>query len=291
MSERDEFLARAGALLERVEAMLAPPAPRCSPLDVPAVRWRRRGAAAGFEPILHAASVDVGDLLCIDRQRADLDRNTRQFLAGLPANHALLWGPRGTGKSSLVKALFNAHRNAGLRLVEVQRDVLGDLQDICDALAELDGRFLVFCDDLSFEESDPGWRPLKALLDGFAGGPPANVIIYATSNRRHLIPETMQENRDSRIVDGELHLSEGIEEKLALSERFGIWLSFHPFNQEQYLAIVGHWLRRLGAQHAEDERTTVAALQWALQRGSRSGRSAWQFACDWAGGGRLEQRP
>ena len=208
-------------------------------------------------------------------------RNTRQFLKGLPANNALLWGPRGTGKSSLVKALLNEFANDGLKLIEVERQDLTDLPDIVEYLEGNDGRFVVFCDDLSFDEQDSTYRALKVVLDGSVLSTPDNLIIYATSNRRHLVPERLRDNLDATPIDGEIHQSEAVEEKISLSERFGLWLSFHPFNQTDYLTIVAHWLNDLGV--ADDEAARHAALQWAMLHGSRSGRSAYQFAKDWAG--------
>ena len=207
----------------------------------------------------------------------------RQFVNGLPANHALLWGPRGTGKSSLIKAIFNNYRDQGLKLIEIDRDHLQVLPLICDVLYDSPGRYLIFCDDLSFEAGDPGYKAVKVVMDGSISQTPENVLIQATSNRRHLMPEYMSENRESRLVDGELHLNEGIEEKLALSERFGLWLAFHPFNQQQYLQIVDYWLDKLGVRITDTVPVHKAALQWALEHGSRSGRSANLFARDRAG--------
>lgn len=250
----------------------------------PVLHWRAGGAWRGFYAATLLTGTQLADLQCIDRQKQLLDRNTRQFLSGLPANHALLWGPRGTGKSSLVRALLNHYQGQGLRLVEVAQENLADLQDICAALATATGRFLLFCDDLSFAADDDRYRALKSIVDGSASGLPDNVLIYATSNRRHLIPEYMQENLDSRIQEGELHLSEATEEKLSLSERFGVWVAFHPFTQDQYVEIVRYWVRQLApTPDSADESMERAALQWALERGSRSGRSAWQFARDWTG--------
>ncbi len=283
MHEPDQFLTRAGTVLDRVKQLLSSAASVSVPAG-PVLHWRAGGARRG----LHAATLPTGtrlaDLQCIERQKQLLDGNTRQFLSGLPANHALLWGPRGTGKSSLVRALLNHYQGQGLRLVEVAQENLADLQEICPALAAATGRFLLFCDDLSFAADDDRYRALKSIVDGSASGLPDNVLIYATSNRRHLIPEYMQENLDSRIQDGELHHGEAVEEKLSLSERFGVWVAFHPFTQDQYLEIVSYWVRQL-APPADfpDESMERAALQWALERGSRSGRSAWQFARDWTG--------
>jgi len=276
-------LTRSGTLFDRLKELVSPTVPVSVPAG-PVLHWRAGGARRGFHAATLPVLTQLTDLRCIDRQIQLLDRNTRQFLSGLPANHALLWGPRGTGKSSLVRALLNQYQGQGLRLVEVAQENLADLQDICSALATTPGKFLLFCDDLSFAADDDRYRALKSIVDGSASGLPDNVLIYATSNRRHLIPEYMQENLDSRIQDGELHLSEAVEEKLSLSERFGMWVAFHPFTQEQYLEIVSYWVRQLApALNAMDESTDRAALQWALERGSRSGRSAWQFARDWSG--------
>ena len=249
----------------------------------PLLRWRGSGAAVRLEPVHHSREISLEDLLCIERQKQALQTNTEQFLNDFPANNVLLWGPRGTGKSSLVKAVFNAYRELGLRLVEVARDDLTDLHDICDELGRLAGKFIIFCDDLSFDVSDPGYKTLKVLLDGSVSDIPENMLIYATSNRRHLLPEYRSENLETRNIDGEIHHGEALEEQLSLSERFGIWLSFHPFNQEQYLQIAFHWLGQTGVTIGAPEQVRQAALQWALEKGTRSGRSAAQFARDWAG--------
>jgi uncharacterized protein len=215
-----------------------------------------------------------------------LERNTRQFLKGLPANNALLWGSRGTGKSSLLRALLTRYAPEGLRIVQVEAHELVSLPDIVEPLRERPERFIIFADDLSFEADDPGYKALKAALDGALEGTPENVLIYATSNRRHLMPERMVDNLEARRVDDEIHPGEAVEEKISLSERFGLWVSFHPFNQDQYLEVVSHWLRRLGATPSAESR--AEALRYALLRGSRSGRVAWQFARDWAGRQGLE---
>ena len=253
------------------------------PATAQALRWRGRDRRPDFE-IIHAPSpIELDDLQCIERQKAALDRNTRQFMRGLPCNNALLWGPRGTGKSSLIKALFNAHATAGLGLIEVAPAHLDELHEIAARIGRGPRRFIIFCDDLSFERDDGKLKALKAALDGSARSLPDNLVIYATSNRRHLVPEFMQENLQSSIEEGELRMSEALEEKLSLSERFGLCLAFHSFNQEQYLSIVNHWLGRFGAPPADPVEVENAALQWALERGTRSGRSASQFARDWAG--------
>lgn len=287
MSELEDFLKRAHTLLDRLEILLPAAGPGVSADSASAFRWRRRGEQWALEEARHPGSITLADLQCIDTQKALIERNTRQFLRGLPANNVLLAGPRGTGKSSLIKALFNAYRNDGLKLVDIGRDDLADLRDACTAVAGSDGRFIIYCDDLSFESGDAAYKSFKSAIDGSTGAMPENVVVYATSNRRHLIPEYMTENLDSKVVEGELHLSEALEEKLSLSERFGLWLTFEPFDQEQYLAIVDHWLGRFGATEGQRSDATHDALQWALERGSRSGRSAWQFACDWTGRQRL----
>lgn len=288
MGKADKFFSRAEALIERLERLL--PEGRTDDLeDAVAWRWRRRGNGGGrLEAIRRFNRVSLADLLHIERQKEALVRNTRQFLAGLPANNALLWGPRGTGKSSLVKAILNEFADEGLRLVEVDRLDLVDLPDIVDRLHDTRGRYVIYCDDLSFDEHDATYRALKTVLDGSVLETPENLVIYATSNRRHLLPEHQSDNQGAHIVDGELHHAEAVEEKISLSERFGLWLSFHPLSQERYLDIAQHWLNALGAG-ADDDEARAAALQWALLHGSRSGRAAHQFARDWAGQRALEK--
>ena len=248
-----------------------------------ACRWRRLGQIGYLQPVRHSHPLRLADLQRIDRQKAALDLNIRQFLAGRSCNHVLLWGSRGTGKSSLIKALLNEYADRGLRLIEVDKHDLLDLPDIVEPLFDRPERFLLYCDDLSFEANDPSYKALKAMLDGSISAAPDNVLLCATSNRRHLLPEYQRENEDARLVEGELHHGEAVEEKISLSERFGLWLSFHPFSQDDYLAIVACWLERLAWSVGLDESARQAALQWALQRGSRSGRVAWQFARDWVG--------
>jgi predicted AAA+ superfamily ATPase len=287
MPQSRGLLARACAAASRLVRGFRPAA---GTTDAAAYRWRAVDGRWTLEPVHDVSRVLLDDLKCIDRQKSEVVRNTRQFLAGLPANNVLLWGPRGTGKSSLVRAVFNAYRDEGLGLVEVPRDRLQDLPDICRQLEGSPRRYIVYCDDLSFEADDIGFKALKSILDGSVSAAPENVLVYATSNRRHLMPEYMSENLASRVVDGELHLSDTAEEKLSLSERFGLRLAFHPFTQDQFLEIVDHWLARLGAPVPDREAAHRAALQWALDQGSRSGRVAWQFARDWAGRQALEAR-
>jgi predicted AAA+ superfamily ATPase len=281
------LLARIESLLARLEPLLPPP-PTPSDWSAPAYRWRMRsylGAQRGrLEPVARLARIDAADLRHIDRQKEALLANTEQFVSGLPANNALLTGARGTGKSSLVRACLLAFADRGLRLIEVDKRELVDLPDIAACVAERRERFILFCDDLSFAEGEVGYKALKAALDGSLAAAGDNVLIYATSNRRHLMPEFMRENLDSRYQDdGEIHPAESVEEKVSLSERFGLWLSFQPFRQDDYLDIAGHWLRRFGLSETQVAEARAAALQFALQRGSRSGRVALQFARDHAG--------
>ncbi len=287
MSQLDRLLQRAERLLDRVEPLL-PPAQAEPDWDAAiAFHWRRRLGVGFLDQVPEPHAVDMAALRNVDRQKALLERNTRQFIAGLPANNALLWGSRGTGKSSLIKALLHGHANDGLRLVEMDKADLVDLPDLARLLRGRPERFIVFCDDLSFEADDPSYKALKAMLDGSVSVAPDNVLIYATSNRRHLMPEYLTENEEARNVDGEIHHGEAVEEKISLSERFGLWVSFHPFDQDAYLTIVQSWLERFGIRDAlEDVRED--ALRFALERGSRSGRVAWQFARDWAGRRGLE---
>lgn len=278
----EDFLRRALPLLERLEAVL-PPAASEPDWSQHAFRWRPGQHGGQLLAVTRPHRVTLDDLLCLDAQKAEMQRNTAAFVAGRPANNALLWGARGTGKSTLVKAVFNAHAEQGLRLIEVDKAHLVDLPDIVERLHDRPERFLVYCDDLSFEADDPSYKALKAVLEGSIAAPPDNVLIYATSNRRHLLPEFHSDNAQARMVDGELHQGDAIEEKVSLSERFGLWLSFYPFNQNQYLAVADHWLARLGTATTADAEVRAAALQWATQRGSRSGRVARQFAIHQAG--------
>ncbi len=283
MTGADDFFTRAHALIDRLEQLFPPQDLTFDIKAAYAFRWQRRGLSGTLLPVRTTSPVTLADLHCIDRQKQEIDRNTRQFLQDLPANHVLLWGPRGTGKSSLIKALLNVYRDKGLRLIEVDKEHLTDLPMIVEKLDGQPGHFIIFCDDLSFEADDPSYKAMKVVIDGSVSSTPENILIYATSNRRHLLPEYMSENRQSQMIEGELHLSEAIEEKISLSERFGLWLAFHPFNQDQYLGIVDYWLRKMQAPVPDADIMQKAALKWALEHGSRSGRSAWQFARDWTG--------
>jgi len=279
MNDASQLIERIGSLLDRIETSL--PASHGQPdWNALAFRWRKPGF---LQPVKHPHRFELDDLLNIDTQKAKLIQNTRQFVAGHAANNALLSGSRGTGKSSLVKALLNEFADQGLRLIEVDRQDLIDLPEIVDPLYDRPEHFILFTDDLSFEANEPSYKALKAMLDGSIAATPDNALIYATSNRRHLMPEYQRENLEARYVEGEIHHGEAVEEKISLSERFGLWVSFHPFNQEQYLRAVRHWLQRLDAPSRNVDTMRDEALRWALQRGSRSGRVAYQFARDWAG--------
>jgi predicted AAA+ superfamily ATPase len=287
-----ERLSRA---LERIESLLPADATPDFGAFV-AFRWRKRrylGLERGeLQPVAHPALIPFEDLKHVDTQKEALRANTAQFVRGLPANNALLTGARGTGKSSLIRACLHAFAPEGLRLIEVDKRDLVDLADIVDRVATRRERFIVFCDDLSFDANEAGYKELKAALDGSIAGAADNVLIYASSNRRHLMPEFMRDNLGAHYDDdGEVHPAEAVEERVSLSERFGLWLSFYPFRQDDYLDIVGHWLARFGLDRAAIDAAQAEALQFALQRGSRSGRIALQFARHWAGLQRLSATP
>jgi predicted AAA+ superfamily ATPase len=280
----ESLLQHAESLLSRLEAILP------HPLSAPdwaasiAFRYRKRGGSGFLQPVAHVAPMQLCDLQEVDGQKERLVRNTLQFVSGAPANNVLLTGARGTGKSSLIKACLNEFSNQGLRLIEVDKTDLVDLPDLVDLVAARPERFIIFCDDLSFDEGEPGYKALKSILDGSVSAAGDNVLIYATSNRRHLLPEYMKENLSyTHTDDGEVHPGEVIEEKISLSERFGLWISFYPFSQQEYLVIVAQWLRHFGVSTSAIEAAKQPSLVWALERGSRSGRVAYQFARDWAG--------
>jgi uncharacterized protein len=286
MNEKFEHLIeRAAHLLARIEAIL--PQPLGAPDWGASVAWRYRKRSSGhgtLEPVRHVAAIRLGDLKEIEPQKERIQRNTLQFVQGQPANNVLLTGARGTGKSSLIKACLNEYAQQGLRLIEVDKADLVDLPDIVDVVAARPEKFVVFCDDLSFEEGEPGYKALKSILDGSVAAATPNVLIYATSNRRHLLPEYMKDNLSYKHTeDGEVHPGEVIEEKISLSERFGLWVSFYPFTQDEYLAITAQWLSSFGVTAKAIEAARAEALVWALERGSRSGRVAYQFARDYAG--------
>ena len=286
MNEQFErLMARVESLVTRIESVLP------QPLQAPdwsasvAYRYRKRSSGHGsLEPVKHIGSMRLTDLKEIDDQKEKILRNTEQFVSGKPANNVLLTGSRGTGKSSLIKACLNEYSARGLRLIEVDKADLTDLPDIVDVVSGLSEKFIIFCDDLSFDEGEPGYKALKSILDGSIAAATPNVLIYATSNRRHLLPEYMAENLTyTHTEDGEVHPGEVVEEKISLSERFGLWVSFYPFSQDEYLTIVAQWLSSFGVDQQAIDAARPASLVWALERGSRSGRVGYQFARDYAG--------
>jgi predicted AAA+ superfamily ATPase len=282
----DALFQRADQLLQRLELLLPQALAAPDWHAAIAFRYRKRGNAGWLQPVRQVAPIALADLKEVDGQKDRLLRNTAQFVAGQPANNVLLTGARGTGKSSLIKACLNEFASRGLRLIEVDKADLVDLPDLVDLVAARPERFIVFCDDLSFDEGEPGYKALKSILDGSIAAASDNVLVYATSNRRHLLPEYMQENLSyTHTDDGEVHPGEVVEEKISLSERFGLWISFYPFSQPEYLAIAAQWLRHFGASESAITTARQPALVWALERGSRSGRVAYQFARDWAGRG------
>jgi predicted AAA+ superfamily ATPase len=278
----ETLIARAEALLARLEAVLPHPAQAPDWSASTAFRYRRRGSAGVLEPVRHVAPISLAQLREVEPQKERLVRNTEQFMSGRGTNNVLLTGARGTGKSSLIKACLNEFSPRGLRLIEVDKADLVDLPDLVELVADRPERFIVYCDDLSFESGESGYKALKSILDGSVAQSSDNVLIYATSNRRHLLPETMRENLSyQHTEDGEVHPGEVVEEKISLSERFGLWISFYPFSQDEYLAIVNEWLRHFGLDEALIAAARPQALVWALERGSRSGRVAQQFARDY----------
>ena len=279
---------RAERVLAQLEAYL-PPAPPAIAWDKSiAFRWRKRvhgrdGGGGHLEAVRHVHKIGLSDLQGIDRQKKVVEQNTRQFIAGAPANHVLMTGSRGVGKSSLVKALLHKYSGKRLRVIEVDKDDLIDLPDIVDLIAERPEKFIIFCDDLSFDAGEGGYKALKVILDGTVAATSPNLLIYATSNRRHLLPEYFSENLETKHIGEEVHPGESVEEKISLSERFGLWVSFYPFSQDEYFAAVRGWLRHFGFAPEAFAGMREEAVQWALSRGSRSGRIAWQFARDQAG--------
>jgi len=281
----EHLMLRAEQLISRIEAVL--PQTLSAPDWSSAIAWRYRRRSGGhgtLEPVRHVAGMGLDELKEIDAQKEKIQRNTLQFVEGRPANNVLLTGARGTGKSSLIKACLNTYAPKGLRLIEVDKADLTDLPDIVEIVADRPEKFIVYCDDLSFEDGEPGYKALKSILDGSVAASTPNVLVYATSNRRHLLPEYLKENLSyTHTEDGEVHPGEVVEEKISLSERFGLWVSFYPFSQDEYLAIVAQWLSSLGVGESDIASARPQALVWALERGSRSGRVAYQFARDYAG--------
>jgi predicted AAA+ superfamily ATPase len=279
----EDVLQKLERILDRVE-QLVPTRPE--PPDwkeAIAYRWRRRANGGFLQPVGNPHKIRLSDLQGVSDQKRLVERNTRQFVEGFGANNVVLTGAKGTGKSSLVKAVLNKFANKGLRMIEVEKHDLLDLPDIVDLVEAAPYRFIIFCDDLSFDAEEPGYKALKVVLDGSISATSDNVLIYATSNRRHLMPEYMQENLETKYLGEEIHPGESVEEKISLSERFGLWVSFYPFDQDEYLTIVYYWLGKLAKTAVDKKNVRQEALQWALLRGSRSGRVAWQFARDWVG--------
>ncbi|MEG0142438.1 MAG: ATP-binding protein [Comamonas sp.] len=286
MNPLERLVERAEQLMQRIESVL--PQPLQAPADWnDAIAWRYRKRANGcgvLEPVRHVGAMQLSDLQNIDVQKEKIARNTEQFVSGRTANNVLLTGARGTGKSSLIRACLHSYAPQGLRLIEVDKADLTDLPDIVDVVASRPEKFIIYCDDLSFEEGEPGYKAMKSMLDGSVSAATANVLVYATSNRRHLLPEYMTDNlAQQKSENGEIHPGEVVEEKISLSERFGLWVSFYPFSQDEYLRVVAQWLSALGMDAATIESARPEALVWALERGSRSGRVAHQFARDYAG--------
>ncbi len=282
-----ELSAQLRRVLASLEQLLPKPVAKVDWLTSHAANWRRHSFSGHLEPIPTIESIHLDDLLGIEKQKLLVEENTRQFLAGFPANNILLWGTRGTGKSSLVRALLHTYAPKGLRVIQVDKDDLIHLPDIVDELKDLPYKFVIFSDDLSFDLGESSYKMLKSALDGSVYAPPENVLIYVTSNRRHLLPEYENDNRGAMMVGGEIHHGEAVEEKISLSGRFGIWAAFHPFSQEQYLEVVRQWLGKLCAKNGTVQEWTTevqdAAILWAQKKGDRSGRIAYQFASNWVG--------
>jgi uncharacterized protein len=274
-------------VLSALEPLLPRPVEKIDWRTCHAANWHRSTFAGTMEPVPSIEAIHLDDLLGIEPQKRVIEENTRQFLAGLPANNALLWGTRGTGKSSLVRALLHAHAGEGLRIVQVDKDDLVSLPSIVEEVKGERFRFVVFSDDLSFESGDPSYKVLKSALDGSVYALPDNVLIYVTSNRRHLVPEYESDNRGAMMVEGEVHHGEAVEEKMSLSGRFGLWVAFHPFTQDLYVDVVRSWVdklcARIGAPLPWTPEAEAEAILWSQRKGDRSGRIAYQFACDWVG--------
>ena len=285
----NEFFKRAHNILDRLEKLFLQSI-RVSFVKGNTNCWKYSSSKNNLIPVQHLSKISLNDLRCIDEQKQRIITNTKQFINGFTANNALLWGPRGTGKSSLIKALLNEYKDDGLKLIEIQKNEITKLPLIYDQLYKKSGYFILFFDDLSFQDNDAYYKTIKVNLDGSVQQIPDNVVVYATSNRRNLVSEHMIENLDTKTIQGELHHGDSTEDKLALAERFGLRISFHPFSQDSYLHIVEYWLKKmLGISGPIKPRIRQAALEWALQNGSRSGRTAMLFSRDWAGKQQLEE--
>jgi uncharacterized protein len=281
-------------VLSALEPLLPRPVAKIDWATCHAANWHRSSFSGTMEPVPSIEGIHLDDLLGIERQKQVVEENTRQFLAGLPANNALLWGVRGTGKSSLVRALLHAYAGHGLRIIQVDKDDLVSLPAIVDEVKAQPFKFIVFSDDLSFEPGDASYKVLKSALDGSVYALPENVLIYVTSNRRHLVPEYASDNRGAMMVEGEVHHGEAVEEKISLSGRFGLWVAFHPFSQDLYVDVVRRWVeklaRKVGATLDWTSAAETDAILWSQKKGDRSGRIAYQFACDWVGRTVMERR-
>ncbi len=287
MSFDPELTEQLKRVLSSLEPLLPKPVQKIDWATCHAANWHRSTFAGTMEPVPSMETIHLDDLLGIELQKRVLEENTRQFLAGVPANNTLLWGTRGTGKSSLVRALLHAYAPQGLRIIQVDKDDLVSLPSIVDDVKEQPFKFIVFSDDLSFESGDASYKVLKSALDGSVYGLPENVLIYVTSNRRHLVPEYESDNRGAMLVEGEVHHGEAVEEKISLSGRFGLWVAFHPFSQDLYVDVVRRWAdklgRKVGATLEWTREAEKEAILWSQKKGDRSGRIAYQFACDWVG--------
>jgi hypothetical protein len=274
-------------VLSSLEPLLPKPVQKIDWATCHAANWHRSTFAGTMEPVPSMETIHLDDLLGIELQKRVIEENTRQFLAGVPANNTLLWGTRGTGKSSLVRALLHAYAPQGLRIIQVDKDDLVSLPSIVDEVKAQPFKFIVFSDDLSFESGDASYKVLKSALDGSVYGLPENVLIYVTSNRRHLVPEYESDNRGAMLVEGEVHHGEAVEEKISLSGRFGLWVAFHPFSQDLYVDVVRRWVDKLGTKIGAtldwSREAEAEAILWSQKKGDRSGRIAYQFACDWVG--------
>lgn len=288
-----EMIEQLRRVLDAVEQLLPKPVPMVDWASTHAANWRRRGNSGYLDPVPEIEAFHLDDLLGIDSQKSTVEQNTRQFLAGLPSNNALLWGTRGTGKSSLVRALLHRYAALGLRVIQVDKDDLVHLPAIVDTIKKQPYRFILFSDDVSFETGESSYKMLKSALDGSVYAPPENALIYITSNRRHLLPEYESDNRGAMLVNNEIHHGEAVEEKISLSGRFGLWVGFHPFTQDQFLEVARQWVgrisQRLGTDDCWSEDARQAAILWARQKGDQSGRIALQFANNWVGSFLLEK--